>query len=141
MELPGYQPFEGTLTRNVSGWVFANLLFGGLIGIAVDAAGGGMYDLEPKQLTAYLVKDESKPTPAPVPAPAPNGPVAAMPGPRLKEHYDGAYLFLRPHPDAERLTRVSSRMPLKLIETRPQWVYVETSDERRGWLLHEWIQN
>lgn len=28
----GYQPADLTLTRSVSGWVWGNLLFGGLIG-------------------------------------------------------------------------------------------------------------
>jgi hypothetical protein len=35
--LNGYQPYETTITRSVSGWVFGNIVFGGLIGLGVDA--------------------------------------------------------------------------------------------------------
>jgi hypothetical protein len=54
VELPGYQPFDATLTRSVSGWVWGNIVFGGLIGLAVDAIDGGMYKLTPEQITATL---------------------------------------------------------------------------------------
>lgn len=55
IELEGYKPYEVQLIPTVSGWVFGNLLFGGLIGIAVDAATGSMYKLAPNQLHACLV--------------------------------------------------------------------------------------
>src|SRR5256885_14019069 len=51
LELPGYKPYEATLTRGVSGWVWGNIVFGGLIGLAVDAISGGMYKLTPEQLS------------------------------------------------------------------------------------------
>src|SRR6266404_2478012 len=43
IELAGYQTFEATLTRSVSGWVWGNIAFGGLIGLAVDGISGGIY--------------------------------------------------------------------------------------------------
>jgi hypothetical protein len=52
--MAGYQPIDLTLTRSVSGWVWGNVAFGGLIGLAVDAIDGGMYKLSPEQLTASL---------------------------------------------------------------------------------------
>jgi hypothetical protein len=55
IELPGYQPQDLTLTRSVSGWVWGNIVFGGLIGLAVDAIDGGMYKLTPDQLSATLI--------------------------------------------------------------------------------------
>jgi PEGA domain len=55
MELAGYHPFEATLTRAVSGWVWGNLVFGGVIGVGVDAISGGFYSLTPEQVTATLV--------------------------------------------------------------------------------------
>jgi len=55
--MEGYQPFEMALTRSVSGWVWGNLVFGGLIGLAVDAITGGLYKLAPEQVTAELKKD------------------------------------------------------------------------------------
>jgi PEGA domain len=53
--LPGFQPFETTVTRSVSGWVWGNLAFGGLIGLGVDAISGGLYKLSPEQMTGTLL--------------------------------------------------------------------------------------
>jgi hypothetical protein len=53
-DLAGYQPFEATLTKKTSGWVWGNIVFGGLIGLVVDAASGGMYNLTPEQLAATM---------------------------------------------------------------------------------------
>ncbi len=54
LTLAGYQPFEMNLTHHVSGWVWGNIIFGGLIGLAVDAGTGGLYELSPEQVTAQL---------------------------------------------------------------------------------------
>lgn len=54
MELAGYQPYEIALTRSVSGWVWGNLAFGGIPGLAVDAITGGMYKLTPEQVAAEM---------------------------------------------------------------------------------------
>ena len=53
-ELDGYQPFEATLTRRTSGWVWGNLVFGGLIGLAVDGISGGLYKLTPEQIAGTM---------------------------------------------------------------------------------------
>ncbi|MEL7298004.1 MAG: PEGA domain-containing protein [Pseudomonadota bacterium] len=55
IELEGYLPFETTLTRSASGWVWGNIVFGGLIGLAVDAISGGFYKLTPEQIEAELL--------------------------------------------------------------------------------------
>jgi hypothetical protein len=52
--LPGYQPYETTITRSVSGWVWGNIAFGGLIGLGVDAISGGIYKLSPEQVSGEL---------------------------------------------------------------------------------------
>ena len=54
IELPGYAPYETFLSRQVSGWIWGNIVFGGLIGVVVDAASGGMYKLTPEQVQAEL---------------------------------------------------------------------------------------
>lgn len=54
IELTGYKPFEATLTRRLDGWIFGNILLGGIIGIAVDAASGSMYRLSPKDIYPEL---------------------------------------------------------------------------------------
>lgn len=55
----GYEPADLTLTRSTSGWVWGNLVFGGLIGLAVDAITGGLYKLTPDQLSATLAKQSA----------------------------------------------------------------------------------
>jgi predicted small secreted protein len=52
----GYAPADLTLTRSTSGWVWGNVVFGGIIGLAVDAMTGGLYNLSPEQLTTTLAK-------------------------------------------------------------------------------------
>ena len=56
VSMDGYAPAELTLTKTVSGWVWGNIVFGGLIGLAVDAISGGLYNLTPNQLQAALAK-------------------------------------------------------------------------------------
>lgn len=56
ISLAGYQPFELVTTHSVSGWVVGNLVFGGLIGLAVDAITGGLYNVNPGQVSAQLSK-------------------------------------------------------------------------------------
>lgn len=63
MELDGYQPFEATITRGTSGWVWGNLVFGGLIGLVVDATSGGLYKLTPEQIAGQLAKQGALVTP------------------------------------------------------------------------------
>ena len=54
IELEGYQPYEAMFSRQMSGWVFGNVVFGGVIGLAVDAISGGIYKLTPDQIQAEL---------------------------------------------------------------------------------------
>lgn len=55
--LDGYQPFQMQIQRGTSGWVWGNIVFGGLIGLVVDASTGGMYKLTPEQISAQLQRD------------------------------------------------------------------------------------
>lgn len=57
--LPGYQPYETTITRSVSGWVWGNIAIGGLIGLGVDAISGGMYKLSPEQVTGSFAPERA----------------------------------------------------------------------------------
>lgn len=54
LELDGYQPYEMMIQREVSGWVFGNIVFGGFIGLAIDAVTGGIYVLTPDQVNAEM---------------------------------------------------------------------------------------
>lgn len=57
LQSDGYEPFEMALTRSVSGWVWGNIVFGGIIGLAVDAGTGGLYKLSPEQVGAELRRE------------------------------------------------------------------------------------
>jgi uncharacterized protein YceK len=57
--LPGYQSYETTITRSVSGWVWGNLAIGGLIGLGVDAVSGGMYKLSPEQVSGNFAMERA----------------------------------------------------------------------------------
>jgi hypothetical protein len=54
--MPGYEPFAMVTTRKTSGWVWGNIVFGGLIGLIVDASSGGLYDVRPEQVNAQLTR-------------------------------------------------------------------------------------
>ncbi len=54
IEMEGYEKTSLTITKSVSGWVWGNIAFGGLIGLAVDAITGSLYNLSPEQLSAQL---------------------------------------------------------------------------------------
>jgi len=54
IRLAGYEDYEITLTRSVTGWVWGNIVFGGIIGLAVDAITGGLYKLSPEQVMAEM---------------------------------------------------------------------------------------
>jgi len=59
IELDGYHADETTLTREVSGWVWGNIVFEGLIGSVIDASAGGMYKLSPEQINADLKSSQA----------------------------------------------------------------------------------
>lgn len=62
VKVEGYEPYEITITRKTSGFVFGNLVFGPFapIGLAVDAITGGMYSLKPDQVQAELQPGAAK---------------------------------------------------------------------------------
>lgn len=60
IELQGYETYEGTLTRQTSGWVWGNIVFGGLVGLAVDAISGGLYKLTPNQISTNLIRGQAQ---------------------------------------------------------------------------------
>ena len=55
IELEGFQPYEVTLTKSWSGWVTANVFNSGL-GLIVDLASCGVYNLSPDLVTGQLAK-------------------------------------------------------------------------------------
>ena len=53
-EKEGYKPVEVSIRRTVDGWLFGNILFGGLIGIIIDFVSGSAYRLTPDEVQVAL---------------------------------------------------------------------------------------
>ncbi|MCH8550126.1 MAG: PEGA domain-containing protein [Balneolaceae bacterium] len=60
VSMDGYETYEQYLTRSTSGWVWGNIVFGGIIGLVVDASSGGMYKLTPDQIRAEMQSQKSE---------------------------------------------------------------------------------
>ena len=53
-EKEGYKPVEVSLRRTIGGWLFGNIIFGGIIGIVIDFASGSAYKLTPSEVEVAL---------------------------------------------------------------------------------------
>ena len=60
IELPGYQPYNAKIHKELNNWVFGNILIGGAIGVIVDTATGAIFDLD-SELYAPLQKSRIRP--------------------------------------------------------------------------------
>lgn len=56
---PGYKTEYVEIDRHLSGWFWANLLFGGIVGMIIDVNNGAGYKLEPEEVHLTL-KSEGK---------------------------------------------------------------------------------
>jgi hypothetical protein len=54
----GFEESSTKIRRETSGWLLGNIIFGGLIGCAIDFSSGGAYDLHPKNLDIILTESE-----------------------------------------------------------------------------------
>src|SRR5580692_2179207 len=60
-EMAGHAPAEVTLESSVSGWYFANLAFGGLVGmLIVDPLTGAMFNLTPEKIEQPLTSAQAE---------------------------------------------------------------------------------
>jgi len=50
----GYRSVSIYLNQSIDGWIWGNILFGGLIGLVVDFATGKAYDIDPDVITLNL---------------------------------------------------------------------------------------
>ncbi len=55
-EKQGYKPVEVSIRRTVDGWLFGNILFGGLIGLVIDFASGSAYKLTPDEVSTVMTQ-------------------------------------------------------------------------------------
>lgn len=56
IKLDGYETFETKITREFNGWYLGNVIFGGLIGLIVDASNGAIYCLKPNNINTSMVQ-------------------------------------------------------------------------------------
>lgn len=59
VEMDGYEPASTTLENGTNGWIWGNLLFGGVIGLIVDFSNGAAKKLEPNEIHVDLVSVSS----------------------------------------------------------------------------------
>lgn len=54
IKLDGYQTYETKLTKSFNAWYLGNIVFGGIIGLVVDASTGAIYNLTPSEINAEM---------------------------------------------------------------------------------------
>lgn len=57
IEKEGYKPASITLHRSMDGWLWGDIVFGGIIGLIVDFATGYAYDLDPEKIEQTLTPE------------------------------------------------------------------------------------
>lgn len=60
VEQDGYRPIEASVVPVTSTWEWGNIIFAGLIGLAVDAWTGGMYELSQDKVSAEFPSQPTK---------------------------------------------------------------------------------
>ena len=54
----GYETVEVTLKKGVNGWVFGNLIFGGIIGLVIDISSGSASKFTPTEVDVNLINKQ-----------------------------------------------------------------------------------
>lgn len=63
VDKPGYHRFEAAIATRNSGWIWGNVLIGGLIGLIVDLISGASHNLDPDNIHAELTPVGSQANP------------------------------------------------------------------------------
>ncbi len=58
IEKEGHQPVEITLRRGINGWIWGNLVFGGIIGVIIDCCTGSVNKFTPTELEVNLAQQQ-----------------------------------------------------------------------------------
>jgi len=58
IEKEGYEPTEIVLRKGVNGWIWGNLLLGGIIGLIIDIATGSVNKFTPTELEVNLAQQK-----------------------------------------------------------------------------------
>jgi hypothetical protein len=78
IEMPGFAPVAIVRTTSINGWFWANLCFGGLLGIVVDLVTGDIKAFDDAPIAIGLTPAYGPPPPGAFP-PGPSGPQPAAP--------------------------------------------------------------
>ncbi|HYR79521.1 MAG TPA: PEGA domain-containing protein [Candidatus Dormibacteraeota bacterium] len=84
LQKPGYVSYQATINQSSSNWIWGDVLLGGILGFLVDAGSGGMYDLQPTEVSAQLREDGQAPVANAAPAPGPIVKASMAPAPVAK---------------------------------------------------------
>ena len=63
MSKQGYNAAELIITKKTDGWIWGNILFGGVIGIIIDFSNGAAYKLSPEMLNTTLTESTTSNVP------------------------------------------------------------------------------
>ena len=55
LSLDGYRPVEMGLAHGTNGWIWGNIVFGGLIGLVVDFSNGAAKTLKPDEIDVEMI--------------------------------------------------------------------------------------
>ena len=56
VEMDGYESIEVKLKKGVNGWVFGNIVFGGIIGLVIDISTGSASKFTPDEVDVNLIE-------------------------------------------------------------------------------------
>lgn len=59
IEKEGYLPYKVIVNRTTNGWVFGNIIFGGIIGVVIDVVSGSCYSFSVDKIDAALIPSGS----------------------------------------------------------------------------------
>jgi hypothetical protein len=57
IEKEGYKTVILTLEKGINGWVFGNIIFGGIIGVVIDCVSGSVNSFNPAEISQNLVPE------------------------------------------------------------------------------------
>lgn len=60
LDKAGYESFQAAITSRNSGWIWGNILLGGVIGLIVDLISGASNNLEPDSIHAEMTPVDSQ---------------------------------------------------------------------------------
>jgi len=57
VEKDGYEPVTVVLRKGINGWVFGNIIFGGIIGLIIDISSGSASKFTPTEVEVNMIKE------------------------------------------------------------------------------------